>query len=340
MKKKAFLKVCMLFMIIPLLITVYSVYAFSDYQADYNYKGYSCWAGLGTFTGNVTYQIGGTVVSPNNPQLNGQNPFPLSKLQFPLNVTVATIGNEFAISKNVDIRGEIGKNITTYSGKQQDTDYSYTPGQPLFAYSSNDADVQTITADIGFRYWVSQQGMDNDIHIKFGIGGAYLYENLSWRLSNLNQISYFDDNGDQLIPPQQSAQPGIIGTYQTTTSMPYIEIAAKLEQTDAFSVLLSLGYSPFAQISDEDNHILRQIDSTTNLTGNAYKVCVQAKYNLSKEWFLMGKWDWITYDLTGTENDLTYGSYQPNDFEGDAWTEGHEISSTQSILTLSVGAKF
>jgi outer membrane protease len=178
------------------------------------------------------------------------------------------------------------------------------------------------------------------MHLKFGVGAAYLYENLNWKLSNLDQTNYFDNNNHLLNTPAKTTQPGIIGTYETTTSMPYIEIVAG-EQTDSFSVLLSLGYSPCAQISDVDNHILRQIYATTNLIGGAYKICAQTKYDITENLFLMAKWDWINFDLTGTENDLTYGNVDyPNDSQGHTWTIDHEISSTQSTLSFSFGAKF
>jgi outer membrane protease len=333
MNRKILSKAYMLFMLMPSVLTAFGALAFGDYLADY--KGYSCWAGMGTFTGDVTYQIGGSFVDPSR-NINMKIPFPVSKLEFPLNVAVVTIGNEFSIGKNIDIRGELAKNISTRSGKQQDTDFSYISVQPLLAYSSNDSEVQTIMTDIGLRYWVARQDLDN-IHIKFGLGAAYLYENLNWRLSNLDQTNYyrFDSLGNIYLnrPPTKSTQKGIIGTYQTTTNMPYLEVVVS-EQTDSLSVLLSLGYSPFAQISDEDNHILRQIYSTTDLTGGAYKISAQAKYSLNRNIFLMGKWDWFSFNLAGTETDIVY------DGSGDGWTEGHEISSAQSILSFSLGAKF
>jgi hypothetical protein len=80
--------------------------------------------------------------------------------------------------------------------------------------------------------------------------------------------------------------------------------------------------------------MLRQIYSTTNLIGDAYKISIQTKYDITENWFLMAKWDWLNFDLTGTESDIAY------DGSRDTWTEGHEISSTQSTLSFSVGAKF
>lgn len=320
MTKKSLTKMHLSFILAAFIVSVAGVFAFCDYSD--NEKEYFCWTGLGMFSGNVTYQIGGS-----------GGPFPISKLQFPINVSIATFGNEFYLNKNFEIRGEITKNLTTYSGKMQDTDYSYVPAQPLLAYSSNDADVQTITTDIGFRYWAEQRNIKN-LSLKFGLGFAMLYEHLEWRISNLNQTDYFDENGNLLVPPVQQTQPGLVLTYETTTSMPYLDLAAELENTDTFTLLLSVGYSPVAQVSEEDNHILRQIVATTNLIGSAYKLCLQAKYNLSKDWLLMGKWDWITFDLTGVENDFVY------DGSGQNWTIEHETSTTQSVVSLSIARKF
>ena len=335
MPKRTLPRRCALLTLAALIITAFGVCAHSDYPD--NEKEYFCWTGLGIFTGNVTYQIGGHFVDPSQ-QLDEIAPFPVSKLQFPLNVTIVTFGNEFSLNKHFEIRGEVTKNITTYAGKMSDTDYLY-PGQLTQIYSSNDSDVQTITTDIGFRYWVSRQDAEN-MHIKFGLGGAMLYEHFEWRLSNLNQFNYYDDNGNQIIPAKQTVQSGLIGAYESTTNMPYLEAATEFDQTDAFSLLISVGYSPFAQVSDEDNHILRQFAVTTNLTGSAYKLCVEAKYNLSKSWILMGKWDWISFNLTGTDSAFFYGTANKEFNQAETWTYQHEISSTQSILTFSLAKKF
>ena len=319
-------------MLMALILQAFNVRAFSDAAAGE--KEYFCWTGAGIYTGNVTYQIGGHFVVPSR-HIDEVDPFPLSKLQFPLNVTMVTFGNEFTFNKNFEIRGEITKNISTGAGQEMDTDYIWMPGPVVQTYSASDADVQAITTDVGFRYWVARQNTD-ELHLKLGLGFAYLYEHFEWRLSNLDQFDYYYSSGFPYVPTLETVQSGLIGTYETTTNMPYLEVASEFEQTDAFSLLISLGYSPIAQISDEDNHILRQIVSTTNVIGSAYKIGVQAKYNLSKNWILMGKWDWINYDLTGTENDLVYGGADT----GVTFTEGHEISSTQSIFTLSLATKF
>jgi outer membrane protease len=323
-----------LFSTAALLTICFTANAFSEDNTT-GRKGYSCWAGMGMFSGDVTYQIGKNYVEPAR-NIDVNLPFPVSKLEFPLNVNIVKIGNEFTVSDKIDIRGELGRNITTGAGKQQDTDYSFVSRQPTLAYSSNDADVQIVTLDIGFRYWAAKQDIDT-MRIKCGIGLAYLYENFNWRLSNLDQTNYFSftTSGNLLLnnPPTKSAQKGIIGTYQTTTNMPYIELAL-VEESGPFSGLLSIGYSPFARISDEDNHILRQIYSTTDVTGDAYKIGVQAKYDITGRFFVMGKWDWVSFKLMGTETDIVY------DGSDASWTEGHEISSTHSNLSLSFGARF
>ncbi len=296
-----------------------------------NDKEYFCWTGLGIFSGNVTYQIGEPVSEP------------ISKLQFPLNVNVVTFGNEFLLNKSFEIRGEITKNISTSAGKMQDTDYA-NPNQlpisrvvnPLLYYSSNDSDAQTMTMDIGFRYWVAEQS-DEKTRLRFAAGAAMLYEHLEWRINNLNETAWYELKYDGIfypINPAQLTQRGLVGTYETTTTMPYLELAAKYEYTDSFSLLFSLGYSPFAQITDEDNHLIRQFVATTSATGTAYKLGLQAKYDFSNNWFLMGKWDWIDYDVTGVQSGFYY------DGSGYSYTISHEISSQQSILSLSIARKF
>jgi hypothetical protein len=300
------------------------------------------WIGEGLISGNVTYQIGGQVTSP-QPGGSSSNPFPISKLQWPLNVTVLTLGALIPVAANTEIGAEFSKNVTSYSGKMQDSDYDYdTAGNAsLGTYSQNDADVQTITADIDLRYWMTATTMDFGAEVasnytaRMGIGGGELYQKFNWTASNLNQTDI--DQGGVV-----ETQSGLIGTYSAVTSMPYLEVLGKIEKPNVMSLLLRFGYSPFASVNDWDDHLLRQISATSSLYGSAYKVSFQGTYDFAPNWFLSGKYDLVYFDLTGTESDLVYGNADVanGNNQGDSWTIQHETSSTNYMMALSIGRRF
>ena len=304
------------------------IYSYGD---DLN--GYM-WGGIGILSGDVTYQIGGQITSP-QPGGSGTAPFPISKLKWPLNVTVATLGKTIPLSNDLEICSIFSKNITTYSGKMQDSDYDTMGSGALTTYSQSDADVQAITADTVLRCWLFQEKADN-LSTKFGIGGGWFYEQLNWTASNVSQSDLTDPGS----PPY--VQNGLIGTYNVTSSMPFIELATEIEQSDSFLVLLRFGYSPFASVSDWDDHLLRQISATADLHGTAYKISLDGRYYFAPNWFLMASGDMIDFDIKGIENDYVYGNADNADgnYQGDSWTIEHETSSTQYFVSFNVGKRF
>ena len=325
---KTILKTCLLSTIMMFSAMVPSV------RASDTFSNGSFWFGTGILSGDVTYGIGGNFISP-QPGSAYTYPFPISKLQWPINVNVVTVGAAIPVSNNLELSSDFSKNITTYSGKMKDSDYDTGGSGDLTTYSESDADVQAITADTVLRYWLFQSKAD-DITMQFGIGGGLYYEQFDWAASNVSQ-SDLTSPGSALI-----VQSGLIGTYHLDSSLPYIEVAGKIEQTDSMSIMLRFGYSPFASVNDFDNHLLRQISANANLHGDAYKISLQGKYDIASGWFIMAKGDLMSFDIRGNESDYVYGSADAanGNNQGDSWTIEHETMSTQYCISFSVGRRF
>lgn len=303
-------------------------------QASEGFSNGSFWVGPGTLSGNVTYGIGGNFSSP-QPGSSGTYPFPLSKLEWPLNINVINFGGVIPVSSNIELSSAFCKNITTLAGKMKDSDYDVYGSGALVTYSESDSDLQAITADMSLRCWLFQSKAD-DITMGFGLGGGLFYEQFDWAASNVSQSDLTSPGSSPVV------QGGIVGTYHVDASVPYLEIAGKIEQTDTMSLMLSFGYSPYALVNDFDNHLLRQITANASLRGDAYKISFQGQYVIASGWFVMAKGDLLSFDIRGNENDYVYGSADAanGNNQGDTWTIEHEATSTQYIVSLSVGRHF
>ena len=303
-------------------------------RASDEFSNGSFWAGPGVLSGDITYGIGGNFTSP-QPGSSYTYPYPLSKLEWPLNVKVMTLGAMIPVSGNIELSSELSKNFTTSAGKMKDSDYDAGGSGYLVVYSESDSDVQAITADTVLRCWLFQSKAD-DITMGFGIGGGLFYEQFDWSASNVSQSDLTSPGSAPVV------QSGLIGTYHLDASIPYLEIAGKIEQTGSTAVILRFGYSPFALVNDFDNHLLRQISAATSLHGDAYKISLMGKYDIASGWFVMAKGDLLSFDIKGNENDFVYGNADASNgnYQGDTWTIEHETMSTQYLLSLNIGRRF
>ena len=285
------------------------------------------WAGYGMMSGDITYQIGGHSTNP-----TADYWFPLSELKWPMNVSVLAVGQEVTMSKHWEGYGELTKNFSSPAGKMEDSDWTNSLNtKQKTIFSTSDADLNSFTADIDFRYWEPLDPL-NDTVLAYGIGGGFMFEQLDWKVSNVDQYNPSVPNSTHYI------QKGIVGTFSNTANIPYLEFLAKIEQTNTVSLLLRFGYSPVASINSIDDHLLRQIYSTTSLNGNAYKGSLLIKYFLSPKWYLMFKGDVLTYDITGVQSSFVYGNI--NNDQGDSWTIQQRTVSTQYLLSVYAGMRF
>lgn len=287
------------------------------------------WVGWGVLSGNVTYRIGGHFSSPVG---SADFWFPISELEWPLIVKVVMIGGEIYWAKNWEIGGELSKNLQTDAGKIKDSDWTDGDNPRLkTVYSESDTNFDAYTTDFALRYWLTQKMFSANSAAGLAIGGGWLYEHFYWAASNTDQ--WYPQNpemGHDLIS-------GLVGTYKATVSMPYFEVTGKIEtQQGNSSLLLRLGYSPFTSVEDADDHIIRQISATSSLSGSAYKLALQGRYSFSSSWFIMAKWDMLSFDIKGRDNNIVYGG--PD--QGLTWSIEHETFSTQNLLSLAVGLRF
>jgi outer membrane protease len=278
------------------------------------------WGGVERMSGNVTYQIGDEGVY-----------FPLSELKWPVDVTFGSVGGSARFGK-WEACGVFSKNLENDAGTMEDSDWEDDRNPDLkTTYSESDTDFDGYTSDGSIRYWLMETPMTDlkGAVVSLGTGLGYLYQHFSWDAKNLDQ--WYPQNpeyGHDIVP-------GTVGSYESTLNMPYIEAAGKL----AFKGLTmagTLGFAPYAQVKDEDDHKLRYIRADTDADGTAFKASLQTRYNFADHLFIMAQVNYLSFDVDGTEKDNTYAG----PFEGESWSIDHTIKSDQTSALLAAGIDF
>jgi hypothetical protein len=191
--------------------------------------------GVGKLNGYTKYQIGGTVDSPSG---STQVHFPISELDFPLDVYMVSAGVSRESQGKWKFGLDVKKNITGDAGKVKDSDwgayylegYEWAEQNTLDIYSESDADLEALIIDIHLQYIFYRKSV---LSLSGGLG--YMYQNFNFELSNLDQwypSSYYyfgEDLGHEYTS-------GKIGTYNVIYSIPYLEIATELNIKNKFSI--------------------------------------------------------------------------------------------------------
>jgi hypothetical protein len=264
--------------------------------------------GLALMQGDTTYQIGGEVKSADNE--SGTLRFPISELIFPLDVYIATFNGKFQLNENWKLAGGIKKNISTESGKMEDSDWgirysedpSWTDPDSLDIYSKSDANVDLVIAEIGIRYYFSRKTYKHS-EILFFVGGKYIYHNFDFDISN----------GDQWYPSQPDEPHtylyGKVLTYEVTKHIPAATIGIELLSREKLSFDAYFGYSPFVTVDDKDHHLLRSKIMKAECDGDATLLSLSGSYNFRRQWTIDLRFDYISIDTKGHQKQYRDGDY-------------------------------
>ncbi len=291
--------------------------------------------GIGMLRGDTTYQIGGKIDSPLG---SSEVHFPLSELKFPLDVYMASVGGSIEFAEKWKVNASVKKNINSDAGKMEDSDWgiwyldSELPHMPGYSpdsldiYSESDADLDALIMNINLLYKFYEKS-----NWSFSAGLGYIHQNFDYEVSNLVQWypSYYDYFGVDLGHDYVN---GVVLTYEVIYSIPYIELATEFKIKDKFSVGASIGYSPFVNVKDEDNLILRSKISKGDCDGNAILLSLDGQYNLTESWFLTLLFNYTTVDADGKSKSYFDGEY--------SHTIDQKIESKQILTTFAVGYAF
>ncbi|MDY6905616.1 MAG: omptin family outer membrane protease [Thermodesulfobacteriota bacterium] len=273
---------------------------------------------LEQLTGMTQYQIGGLVVLPT--QTLSVN-FPLSELEFPLysylgSITLhTTLWDRLALSLT-------GKANMTHSdpGTMKDSDWINNTAYPD-VYSESDA-------NLNVRIWsmkLAYRFLKHDPYALYaGIG--YIHQNFGFDISNTNQFSN--------IPEYSSGYyPGPTLTYDITYTIPYVELGAAFQANDRVSMSFNVGYSPYADAEDEDQHLLRNRIARGDCDGYAILGDINSRYAFADQWAVNIQADYCYISTDGISKTYdTAGNWQN--------TIDQETESKQASIGIAIEFEF
>lgn len=283
--------------------------------------------GIGALRGHTTYQIGGRISTPLG---SGEVHFPISELEFPLDVYMASAEGSIGFGNKWEVSASVKKNVTDDPGKMKDSDwgvYWLEVGYPaeqntLDIYSESDAELDALMFDVNLRY---------KLYKGISIGLGYTHQNFDYEISNLHQW-YPSYNYYFGMESPHDRIDGKVLTYEVTYNIPYIEIAFKGKATDNLYVEVSLGYSPIVDAEDEDHHLLRSKVNKSDCDGDAILLSLEGRYDLPKNWFLALGVDYTRIDTDGRSKAFFSGIYDH--------TIDIVIESEQVFYGLNIGYAF
>lgn len=283
--------------------------------------------GLGYWDGDVSYDIGKTATWPDGTK-ERQN-WPLSRLEFPLGVAILQGGADFLIHNRLEGFANVYMNLSDPSKQMKDSDWTDddNPHRKTI-YSESDADLKAWGADAGLRYWVYTP-KHKTMEWGVGVGAGYLYQDLDWEMSNLDQWYPDTPEWGHIYVDETCLK------YKAKVQMPYGEIAGRFKWR-GLSVRLNCAYSPYTMVDDEDDHLLRSIKSATDATGQGWKTGLRVKYQITDFWFVALNEQAFGFSVDGDSKNEIYDGWDA----GQTWSIYEEISSTQIQSTMETGFRF
>ena len=294
---------------------------------DWTFDGH---LGLGQRRGDLTYQIGKTYSDSSGQQ---SIPYPISKLEFQDDLTMATFGGSATFRGKWEARLSLSMNVTDDAGTLKDSDFDYAGGsRDLTIYSESDLTADARDLDLGVRRWFP--GMYKTMpSATWGVGLGCLVQSTEWTSGNGLQVSKDPD-----IAPLLQLEPGSI-VYKADTFIPYGEVCLRWTG-GALSMDGRAGYSPYLTVSDRDDHAARQILSTTDADGTGWLAGLKMRYAFSGPWFAQAEASVLDYSADGTSKSKAYGKQPEPDVPAGGWSTYEKIETQQFDVTLAIGRTF
>jgi len=277
--------------------------------------------GVGYMSGYAAYEIGAELW------------WPLSRLEFPMNVAVVSAGVAFGTPrwKSLDFDVSGWANVTQESGTLKDSDWlPESPVRRVDVYSETDAELQSygLQAEGTFRLRPGRAWA-------LGLTGGVLGEWYRWEGRNTVQWSPSGLSGYAYESP-----PGVTTiTYELLLAGPYGGVTADYSN-GRFELALGLDVAPLAFIADEDDHLARSILSKTDTIGTLIMVSIDGTWRLKKDWSIRASGTARFLESgTGTQESTVYASTDEA-AAGTTWKISHEMEMTAGSGLLYVLYEF
>jgi outer membrane protease len=286
--------------------------------------------GVETWSGDNTYKIGYPIHWFDGVVENGY--FPFSKLEFPLDIYMATIKANAEFQNTWLFNASIKKDISSPDDPLIDQDWITTsnPSRLDISSTSNIGEFEGYEFDFTAKYKFIQR--DN---WSLNAGAGYMYQNWQYTANLVNQYSPSGLAGYDYVG---DGTPGI--RYKLEYHIPYLQVGGKIKLGQQFSLESKLSYSPLVDAKDVDQHLLREKVNNGDLDGDAWMFDIEGKYHFTDNWFMSASYDFKEMKTDGTMSAEFSSTYLyiygviPNH------TVYEELESTQHSVALNLGYSF
>lgn len=288
-------------------------------------------AGIGTLSGDATYEIGGQITEGG---ITEDGPFPISRLEWPLDVVMGQIAAKIGWRDTLELRGRYAFSLTDDAGTMKDSDWDYPAGggRLLTVYSESDAILDATRWELDGRWWfwhASKGGADYAV----GAGAGWIHQSYDWDARD----------GTQWYPadPELAADvwKGSAITYALDSDIPYLQLAGRV-RSHRFTAEARVAYAPSIDVTDQDDHVDRNILAKTTADGDAWIAEIASEYAFDDHWYARVELQWLAYTVDGPSRNTVYGAGDGENQPGEQWTIYEEIKSSQSDANVALGYRF
>lgn len=284
--------------------------------------------GPGVSSGDVTYEIGRSVVQDGAVE---RVPFPISRLEWPIDVLTAEFDAGLRIDRRFELRARFAMSLTEDAGTMIDSDWDYPDGNQLLTiYSESDAVLDAWTLDLSARWWAWIQTRPGDQELRLGFGAGWLRQDFAWEARD----------GVQRYPAEPDVPAdtweGTAISYDIAADLPYLELCGSIRQPKV-AIDGRVAWIPAASVNDRDDHQFRDILARTDADGMGLIAEAAIRYDLTERFFLRFRAQYVAFMVDGPSENRVYGAEGGEEPVGTTWQIDEEIRSAQAWFSLGVG---
>lgn len=268
-------------------------------------------AGAELWSGDTTYQIGGKITEPTGE--SGTVHFPLSELEWPLDMWMAGIDLGLHLGNSFTINGALKKNMSEPDDPMKDSDWgiAYLYGLPgaspgdLDIYSESDITSFDATIyDLNVEWTIARPG-----RTAISIGVGHMKQEFEYEASlNFQEEYYLGHLIDRMTGDDRTAI-----TYDITYTMTYVLVGFDVQFGPNTKMETQFAYSPQTDADDEDHHLLRENGgkiSKGDMDDKAYMLEVSFRHDFTPMLFVEAGAHFTKIEVEGDQTQV-YGNGQP-----------------------------
>ncbi len=236
----------------------------------------------------------------------------VSRLDWPMDMQLASVGYSASYRGIIELDLALHASPWMQGGSpMKDFDWldeARYPGRQAHGgvdvYSESDLDSKALAFDSALRIY--------PLSASFASAGflvGYHYQEMDFRAYDTHQVGYGSWQ-DQTI-----STTGPTSTYNVKYDFYEIGLTGRLHAGSVLKVTADASVIPYAEVSDEDNHLRRLRTSRTECSGYGGKLSLSMRFALSKKWYVSSSCSRVHISADGHQRQYWYGNDPATGFD-------------------------